>query len=122
VIPVTDLNAGYLTAGTVDAARLSGLYNIAISGKAATAGQADNATNVNGGSVSASTGSFSGAVTTNSNFITNGGSVYFRAPVTTGTWARGLTYYSSEGTTTYGGIGMLGVGTTPNRFYIGWGS
>ena len=63
VIPVTDLNAGYLTAGTVDAARLSGLYNIAISGKANTAGQADNATNVNGGTVSATTGAFSGALT-----------------------------------------------------------
>lgn len=65
VIPVTDLNAGYLTAGTVDAARLTGLYNIAISGKANTAGQADNATNVNGGTVSATTGAFSGALTVN---------------------------------------------------------
>ena len=131
VIPVTALDAARLSAGVIPTARLSGTYAIGISGKAATAGAADTAasatsaataTNVSGGSVNATTGSFSGAVTTNSNFITNGGSVDFRAPVTTGGWARGIIYRSSDGTTNYGGIGMLGGGTTPNSFYIGWGS
>jgi len=131
VIPVTALDAARLSAGVIPTARLSGTYAIGISGKAATAGVADTATsatsaatatNVSGGSVNATTGSFSGAVTTNSNFITNGGSVYFRAPVTTGGWARGISYSSSDGTTKYGGIGLLGSGTAASRFYIGWGS
>lgn len=131
VIPVTALDAARLSAGVIPTARLSGTYAIGISGKAATAGAADTAvnatnagtaTNVSGGSVNATTGAFSGAVTTDYNFVTNGGDLSLKAPVTTGGWARGLTYYSSDGTTNYGGIGMRGEGTTLNHFYIGWGS
>lgn len=130
VIPVTAIDAAKLNTGTVPTARLSGTYNIGVSGKAATAGAADTATsatsaatatNVSGGSVNATTGTFSGSVTTNGTFVTNGGDMLLKAPVTTGGWARGLSYVSSDGATKYGGIGMLGSGTTPSSFYIGWG-
>lgn len=42
---LSNLNASNLTSGTVPVARMSGTYNIAISGKAATAGNADTVTN-----------------------------------------------------------------------------
>jgi hypothetical protein len=60
---ITNLNAGNLTSGTVPQARLSGTYNISISGTASSASVATNATNVSGGSVNATTASFSGAIT-----------------------------------------------------------
>ena len=56
---ITELNASNLGSGTVPLNRLSGQYNINISG---VAGTATNATNVNGGYVNATTGSFSGRV------------------------------------------------------------
>jgi len=92
-IPITALNAGYLSAGTIPTARLSGTYAIGISGKAATAGVADTATsatsaatatNLSGGSVSASTGSFSGLLTANKGIQLN------RA----GGTSTGINYYS----------------------------
>jgi hypothetical protein len=44
-VDLTNLNAGYLTSGTVPVARMSGTYNIAISGRAATSGNADTVSN-----------------------------------------------------------------------------
>jgi len=57
-----NINADRLTTGTVPLARLSGTYNISISGNANTATTAGTATNQAGGSVNATTGSFSGRV------------------------------------------------------------
>jgi hypothetical protein len=57
-----DINADRLTTGTVPAGRLSGTYNISISGNANTATTAGTATNQAGGSINATTGSFSGRV------------------------------------------------------------
>ena len=56
------LNAANLTTGTVPTARLSGTYGINITGNANTATTASTATNQAGGSVNATTGSFSGRV------------------------------------------------------------
>jgi hypothetical protein len=56
------LNAANLTTGTVPSARLTGTYAISISGNANTATSAGTATNQAGGSVNATTGSFSGRV------------------------------------------------------------
>jgi hypothetical protein len=56
------LNAGNLTTGTVPSARLSGTYGINVTGNAATATQASSATNVNGGTINATTATFSGQV------------------------------------------------------------
>ncbi|NLF35462.1 MAG: hypothetical protein GX585_05795, partial [Clostridiales bacterium] len=127
-IPVTALDASKATAGVLPAARLSGTYNIGISGKAATAGAADTAvtaTNVNGGSVNATTGTFSGTVTSSGNMVTKGGSFSLHAPNTAGDWARGLYFRSTDGNTAYGGIGMHGTGTgdstTLNSIYLGFG-
>ena len=71
-IPITAINATYLSDGTVHVDRLSGIYNIGISGKADTAGQADYATNVNGGTVTATTGAFSGNLTVDGTSKVNG--------------------------------------------------
>jgi hypothetical protein len=57
-----DINADRLTTGTVPSGRLSGTYNISISGNANTATSAGTATNQAGGSINATTGSFSGRV------------------------------------------------------------
>ena len=56
------LNAANLTTGTVPTARLTGTYAISISGNANSATTASTATNQAGGSVNATTGSFSGRV------------------------------------------------------------
>jgi len=56
------LNAANLTTGTVPSARLTGTYAINISGNANSATTASTATNQAGGSVNATTGSFSGRV------------------------------------------------------------
>ena len=57
-----DINADRLTTGTIPGSRLSGTYNISISGNANTATTAGTATNQAGGSINATTGSFSGRV------------------------------------------------------------
>jgi hypothetical protein len=56
------INAGNLTNGTVPSARLAGTYAISITGNANSATTASTATNQAGGSVNATTGSFSGRV------------------------------------------------------------
>ena len=56
------INAGNLTTGTVPSARLAGTYAISITGNANSATTASTATNQAGGSVNATTGSFSGRV------------------------------------------------------------
>lgn len=55
-------NASNITTGTIASARLSGTYNINISGSANSANTAGTATNLSGGSVSATSGSFSSSV------------------------------------------------------------
>jgi hypothetical protein len=57
-----NINADRLTTGTVPSARLTGTYAISISGNSNTATSAGTATNQAGGSVNATTGSFSGRV------------------------------------------------------------
>ena len=57
-----DINADRLTTGTIPGSRLNGTYNISISGNANTATTAGTATNQAGGSINATTGSFSGRV------------------------------------------------------------
>jgi len=57
-----NINADRLTTGTVPSGRLSGTYAINISGNANTASSATTATNQAGGSINATTGSFSGRV------------------------------------------------------------
>ena len=57
-----NINADRLTTGTVPSARLTGTYAISISGNANSATSATTATNQAGGSVNATTGSFSGRV------------------------------------------------------------
>jgi hypothetical protein len=56
------LNAGNLTTGTVPSARLTGTYAINITGNSNTAILATTATNISGGSVNATTATFSGQV------------------------------------------------------------
>lgn len=57
-----NINADRLTTGTVPSGRLSGTYAINISGNANTASSATTAINQAGGSINATTGSFSGRV------------------------------------------------------------
>jgi hypothetical protein len=59
---LTNLTATNITSGTLPIGRLSGSYNINISGTASTATNATFATNVNGGSVNAASGSFTGVL------------------------------------------------------------
>jgi hypothetical protein len=59
---ISNINASNLASGTVPAGRLTGTYNINISGNAATASSATTATNVSGGVVNATSGTFSGRV------------------------------------------------------------
>jgi hypothetical protein len=91
---ITELNASNLGSGTVPLNRLSGRYNIDISG---VAGTATNATNVSGGYVSATTGSFSGRVAQSTSGFhaasleniatrTNSGFYDWSAPTTANGW------------------------------------
>ena len=57
-----NINADRLTTGTIPSGRLSGTYAINISGNANTASSSTTATNQAGGSINATTGSFSGRV------------------------------------------------------------
>jgi hypothetical protein len=57
---IFNLNANTLSSGSVPVARLSGIYNISISGNATTATTATTATNLSGGFVNATNGSFNG--------------------------------------------------------------
>jgi len=68
---ISNLNAGNLSSGSVPVGRLSGTYNINISGNAATASTATTATNISGGVVNATTGSFSGILNVSASI--NGG-------------------------------------------------
>ncbi|MNG86656.1 hypothetical protein D3C87_511220 [compost metagenome] len=52
----------------------------------------------------------------------DGGGVDFTAPVTTGGWARGMRFYNSDMSTHFFGMGMLGSGNEPSRFYLGFDS
>ena len=76
-IPVTALNAGYLSAGTIPTARLSGTYAIGISGKAATAGAADTAANATHASTATSaTSAVTAATATNATTAAKAAQLY----------------------------------------------
>jgi hypothetical protein len=112
---LTNLNANNLASGTVPSARLSGTYNINVSGNAATATSATSATNLTGGTMACSSGSItSGAPTlwfydtdqadfachVNSNLwyvLNQGGSGIFYMDQSGNTTANGnITAYSDE--------------------------
>ncbi|GGE18056.1 hypothetical protein [Sphingobacterium cellulitidis] len=57
--------------------------------------------------------------TTKNSYITiDGGGINQLAPVTTGGWARGTTYFNSDGTKGFFSLGMLGSVGNPSRFYL----
>jgi hypothetical protein len=94
---ITSLNASSLSTGTVPSARLSGSYNISITGNATSASSAGTATSLSGGSVNATTGSFSGRISQSSSGFhassigsiatrTNSGFYDNSTPTTAGGW------------------------------------
>ena len=50
----------------------------------------------------------------------DGGGIDYVAPVTTGGWARGISFFNSDRSTRFFGIGMFGSADQAARFYIGF--
>lgn len=147
-------NAGNLSSGIVPVARLSGTYDINISGNAATAtklatarmisltGNATGSASFDGsGNVSINTtvsyasdadtvdgkhaSSFvkKAGDTMTGNLTLQGTSINIQRPETSGGYARGIMFYSKDGSTVEAGIGMLGSGNNPPQtLYMGFGT
>ena len=146
-------NAGNLSSGIVPVARLSGTYDINISGNAATAtklatarmisltGNASGSASFDGSgniSINTSVSYASNADTVDgkhaSSFVQKAGdtmtgnltlqgtSINIQRPETSGGYARGMMFYSKDGSTVEAGIGMLGSGNNPPQaLYMGFG-
>jgi len=52
----------------------------------------------------------------------DGGGINHIAPVTTGGWARGLSFFNADMSARYFGMGIMGSGAVANRFYFGFGN
>jgi len=129
-------NASNLASGIVPVKRLSGTYSIDISGNAATATNANYATSAgNADTVDgkhASDFALSGHThgqyvqktgdTMTGNLTLQGTSINIRRPDTSGGYARGMMFYSKDGSAVEAGIGMLGSGNNPPQaLYMGFG-
>lgn len=51
----------------------------------------------------------------------DGGGINYTSPVTSGGWARGLSFYNTGMSTRYFGMGMMGSAANPVRFYLAYG-
>jgi len=129
-------DASNLASGIVPVARLRGTYSIDISGNAATATNANYATSAgNADTVDgkhASDFALSGHThgqyvqktgdTMTGNLTLQGISINIRRPDTSGGYARGMMFYSKDGSAVEAGIGMLGSGNNPPQaLYMGFG-
>jgi len=129
-------NASNLASGIVPVERLSGTYSIDISGNAATATNANYATSAgNADTVDgkhASDFALSGHThgqyvqktgdTMTGNLTLQGTSINIQRPDTSGGYARGMMFYSKDGSAVEAGIGMLGSGNNPPQaLYMGFG-
>jgi hypothetical protein len=146
-------NAGNLSSGIVPVARLSGTYDINISGNAATATKLATARTISltGNATGSASFDGSGNVSINTtvsyasdadtvdgkhassfvqkagdtmtgNLTLQGTSINIQRPETSGGYARGIMFYSKDGSTREAGIGMYGVGDNPpDTLYMGFG-
>jgi hypothetical protein len=146
-------NAGNLSSGIVPVARLSGTYDINISGNAATATKLATARTISLTGDASGSASFDGSsnisINTNVSYSSNsdkldgyhagefvkksgdtmtgnltlqGTSINIQRPETPGGYARGIMFYSKDGSTVEAGIGMLGSGNNPPQtLYMGFG-
>jgi hypothetical protein len=126
---LTSLNAGNLSTGTVPVARLSGTYNINISGSAATATTAGSANTANtatfatsaSNATNATTSVRAGTVTTNAQpNITSVGTLTSLA--VSGALTRGGQNVITTGDFTTGGSAFLGWTRLPNGLLIQYGT
>ena len=146
-------DASNLNAGTVPTGRLSGTYNISISGNAATATKLATARTISLTGNASGSASFDGSgnisINTSVSYASNadtvdgkhassfvqkagdtmtgnltlqGTSINIQRPETSGGYARGMMFYSKDGSTVEAGIGMLGSGNNPPQaLYMGFG-
>lgn len=126
--------AARITSGTIDRARLptastsaAGIVQLSSSTSSTSTSVAATASAVKAAYDHASTRvSKSGDIMTG-NLTLAGTSINIRRPSTTGGWARGITFYTDDGSTVYAGIGLLGSDTSISRLYMThgespWGS
>ncbi|HDR4373415.1 TPA: hypothetical protein QCP80_003244 [Bacillus cereus] len=59
-----------------------------------------------------------GGGTVTGDIISKGRDYVIHAPSTTGGWARGLSFFSSDGKTDFGGVGLYGADTTAQHIYM----
>jgi len=110
-------NASNLSTGVVPVARLSGTYGISITGNAATATNADKLDGYHHDAFVKKAGD-----TMTGNLTLQGTSINIQRPDTSGGYARGMMFYSKDGSAVEAGIGMLGSGNNPPQaLYMGFG-
>jgi len=110
-------NASNLSTGVVPVARLSGTYGISITGNAATATNADKLDGYHHDAFVKKAGD-----TMTGNLTLQGTSINIQRPETSGGYARGMMFYSKDGSAVEAGIGMLGSGNNPPQaLYMGFG-